>query len=339
MYVNNEHDGTSYAVSVDSIQQIIEYIEVNITEPLSPKSTAQYFHASVSSFSALFRMICGISLMEYIRNRRLYLAAQELIASNIRIIDLAYKYQYDTPESFAKAFARFHGFPPSHVRRTNPTLRVYVPLRIQVTRSGGWDIEPVAEADSQYPTNGYAIGQDSTQDNHYTDSTQFKGGVGMVSDSITTRLSVADSMYQEEWKTLLAVASALQEANVAFKVDGKTMIFAHGMDFKLDKIGLTFKWQEEQRVMDFFVFRGNADTSYLPGFKYFDAVYRGAKIRCMFYGNCPGDDTDEFLYRNTDVVEVDGLLLHVQTVAFYLENAESKYAEFYQQVQQWAGSR
>lgn len=59
----------------------------------------------------------------------------------------------------------------------------------------------------------------------------------------------------------------------------------------------------------------------------------------MFFGDCPGDDTDKFLYRNTDLVNADGQVLHVQTVKFYLDNVEQKDNEFYQDVSQWAIGR
>ena len=56
------------------------------------------------------------------------------------------------------------------------------------------------------------------------------------------------------------------------------------------------------------------------------------KIRCMFYGNCPGDDADEFLYKNTDLVQMDMLRVHVQSLEFYYENAE-KDSEYYKMVE------
>ena len=156
----------------------------------------------------------------------------------------------------------------------------------------------------------------------------------------TTYISTKDREYQEDWRILLALAEKLNSAGIAFKVDGGTMIFAHGMDFKLEKICLTFKWDEEQRIIDFFGYKGKADSSYQPGFKYFDSAFEGMKIRCMFFGDCPSDETDAFLYHNADVVIADGQTLHVQTVEFYIENAEPrKRNEFYQQVCEWAKNR
>ena len=60
------------------------------------------------------------------------------------------------------------------------------------------------------------------------------------------------------------------------------------------------------------------------------------KIRCMFYGNCLGDATDEFLYKNTDLVQIDYLLVPVQSLEFYYENAE-KNSEYYKMVEERLG--
>lgn len=82
-----------------------------------PKHIAEQLFLSVSALNNLFKIVCGMTIMEYIRNRQLSLAGKELFISNIHIIDLAFKYGYETPEAFTKAFTRFHGFPPSFVKR------------------------------------------------------------------------------------------------------------------------------------------------------------------------------------------------------------------------------
>ena len=63
-------------------------------------------------------------------------------------------------------------------------------------------------------------------------------------------------------------------------------------------------------------------------------VFEDMKVRCMFYGDCPGDDTDELLFRNAEPVDVDGQIIPVQTLEFYYENAEPD-NEYYQVVENW----
>ncbi len=74
---------------------------------------------------------------EYVRARRMTLAAQALSGSNAKVIDVAVKYGYDLPDSFAKAFQRFHGITPSQARAPGAKLRSFAPLHIKVTLEGG----------------------------------------------------------------------------------------------------------------------------------------------------------------------------------------------------------
>ena len=139
--------------------------------------------------------------------------------------------------------------------------------------------------------------------------------------------------YKREWKILCSLSESLLQNHIPFKVDGKTMLFAHGLEIPLDKICLTFKWKDEEMVRKFF----DSDTTAKhtkEGFKFLDVIYKEMKIRCMFYGDCPGDDTDAFLYQNTDLIQIDSLTVPVQSIEFYYENAE-KNSVYYRMVEEW----
>lgn len=84
-----------------------------------------------------FKLVTGYSLSEYVRNRRLYLAGLAVIAGREKVIDLAYRYGYDTPESFSKAFSRFHGVSPVQLRQNPGRLVPFLPLQITLTIRGG----------------------------------------------------------------------------------------------------------------------------------------------------------------------------------------------------------
>lgn len=83
-------------------------------------------------------MLCGFSLSEYIRNRRLALAGSELAVGNEKVIDIALKYGYDSPDSFTKAFTRFHGVSPSRARKEQVMLKTFTPLKINISLEGGY---------------------------------------------------------------------------------------------------------------------------------------------------------------------------------------------------------
>lgn len=76
-------------------------------------------------------------IYEYIRNRRLTLAAQELQTTDLSVIDAAYKYGYESPESFSKAFSRFHGSTPKQAKKPGARLHLFNPLVIKIITEGG----------------------------------------------------------------------------------------------------------------------------------------------------------------------------------------------------------
>ena len=119
------------------IQNAINYIEDHITEELDYEQIAMASFSSSFHFQRVFSILCGYTLGEYIRNRRLTLAGTELANTREKVIDVAYKYGYDNPESFAKAFQKFHGITPSQARSSGVMLKSFSRLSIKVSLEGG----------------------------------------------------------------------------------------------------------------------------------------------------------------------------------------------------------
>ena len=107
------------------IGEAIDYIEAHIEEEIFLNDIANHVHISPFYFHKGFSMLCGFSLNEYIRNRRLSLAGGELISSDITVMELAIKYGYESPDSFTRAFSRFHGISPSAVRKGNAVVKSF----------------------------------------------------------------------------------------------------------------------------------------------------------------------------------------------------------------------
>ncbi|SEA25774.1 AraC family transcriptional regulator [Thalassobacillus cyri] len=121
---------------VESLQRAIDYIEEHLYDQISMEAIADEANVSVFHFQRVFSLLTEISVGEYLRRRRMTLAAQELNKTNARIIDIAYKYGYDTPEAFSKAFRRQHGISPSEARTYTGKLQSYNRLVIQVSLKG-----------------------------------------------------------------------------------------------------------------------------------------------------------------------------------------------------------
>lgn len=97
---------------INDVQQTINYMKENLLENIDIQSVSEYIHSSKDHFQKVFHIITGLTVSEYIRNRRLSLVGQELLLPKAKVIDVALKYGYKTPEGFVNAFSRFHCFTP-----------------------------------------------------------------------------------------------------------------------------------------------------------------------------------------------------------------------------------
>ena len=123
------------------IENALRYIEENLSGELTVGMIAEKVNISPFYFQKGFSMLCGYSVGEYIRMRRLSVAGSELVTSDNKVIDLALKYGYDSPDSFTKAFTRFHGSTPTDVRRKGALLKSFAPLHIKIILDGGNTME------------------------------------------------------------------------------------------------------------------------------------------------------------------------------------------------------
>ncbi|TYS67839.1 AraC family transcriptional regulator [Sutcliffiella horikoshii] len=115
----------------------MKYIEENLTNEIDFKVVARKAHCSEYHFKRMFSFLAGITLSEYIRRRRLSLAALELHNSKMKVIDVAIKYGYNSPDSFTRAFFNLHGITPSEARENGQQLKAYPSMTFQLSIRGG----------------------------------------------------------------------------------------------------------------------------------------------------------------------------------------------------------
>lgn len=121
---------------IQGMQNAIDYIEKHIRENIDYEKVAKEAFSSSYHFQRVFGILFGITVGEYIRRRRLTLAGIELLADNGKITDIALKYGYDTPESFTRAFTRFHGIKPSQAKKQR-SLNSFSRLSLKIDLIGG----------------------------------------------------------------------------------------------------------------------------------------------------------------------------------------------------------
>lgn len=128
----------------ERLQNIIDYIEFYLQrkeEDISTEAIAQMAGCSYSFFQKIFAYMTGITFREYIRNRKLTLAGYDLKSTHMKVVDISYKYGYDSPTSFTRAFQTFHGIPPKDARKENTTLRVFAKLKADRKGEYTWRLE------------------------------------------------------------------------------------------------------------------------------------------------------------------------------------------------------
>lgn len=122
---------------INSLQRGIDYIENNLTGKISNEALQFVTSMSIAQFQKTFLSITGYTVGEYIRNRRLTLAAFELINSNRSVLDIALKYGYDSSEGFSRAFKEFHNFNPNEIKRGKTNFNLFNKITLEIRVNGG----------------------------------------------------------------------------------------------------------------------------------------------------------------------------------------------------------
>jgi AraC family transcriptional regulator len=119
------------------MKDAVETMEIIWKSRLMPHKLRR-LHVLRFHFQRMFHMLTGITVAEYVRKRKLTLAAQGTGVYKVKVVDVALKYGYDTPESFSKAFRRVHGISPSAARAQGVKLKARPPISFQLLLKGTW---------------------------------------------------------------------------------------------------------------------------------------------------------------------------------------------------------
>ncbi len=139
----------------ERVNAAVAYIEANLSGDISPERIARIAGCSSYNFQRLFSFIADKPLSQYVRERRLTLAAFDVVRSEERLIDIALRYGYDSQDAFARAFRQFHGVQPSLARRQAVTLRSCPRIALRNTQQGEMTMEYRVEAWPAFTVAGY----------------------------------------------------------------------------------------------------------------------------------------------------------------------------------------
>ena len=126
---------------MERMNKALDYLEKNMADEISFEEAARLAACSSYHFQRMFSFITNIPLAEYVRRRRLTLAAQEIRNSPVKVIDIAIKYGYDSPDAFTRAFQKLHGVTPSAAREPGVILKAYPRISLYLTLKGDREME------------------------------------------------------------------------------------------------------------------------------------------------------------------------------------------------------
>lgn len=128
----------------DRFQEIIDYSEAHLQryqDDIDKQEIEKLAQCSFDFFQKVFSYMNGIGFAEYIRYRKMTLAGYDLRSSDEKVVDISYKYGYDSPTSFTRAFQQFHGITPSQAKEHSHKLRVYPKMKFKSDREYAWRME------------------------------------------------------------------------------------------------------------------------------------------------------------------------------------------------------
>lgn len=121
---------------IEGLNKSINYIEEHLTEEIDYEQLGKIACCSVYHFQRMFAYMANVPLSEYIRRRRMSLAAVDLLNGNNKIIDVALKYGYHSPTAFNRAFQSIHGIAPSRIKESGATVKSYPPISFKIIIKG-----------------------------------------------------------------------------------------------------------------------------------------------------------------------------------------------------------
>lgn len=158
---------------LDRMNNAMEYVETHLSEAIDYDQVARIACCSTYHFQRMFSFITNVSLAEYIRRRRLTLAAFELQNSGVKVIDIALKYGYESPEAFSRAFKKMHGVVPMSARDKGVSLKAYPRLSFHISIRGDVEMNYKIEEKQGFEMFGVSTLVKADGENPYIEIPQF----------------------------------------------------------------------------------------------------------------------------------------------------------------------
>lgn len=203
---------------IERLNQTINYIEEHLAEEIDYSKLAQIACCSTYHFQRMFTYMAGISLSEYIRRRRMSLAAIDLQDGKDKIVDIGLKYGYSSPTAFNRAFQSVHGVAPSMIKREGAIIKAYPPISFKITIKGAAEMNYRIEEKEAFRIVGVSSPLSKEIENNFQIVPQMwqkasvDGTIEKLASMMNTQpmglLGVSACNNEEEWKYFIAVSAS-----------------------------------------------------------------------------------------------------------------------------------
>lgn len=206
---------------VERLNQSMGYIEEHLTDEIDYEQLGRIACCSAYHFQRMFTYMAGVTLAEYIRRRKMSLAAVDLQGGDAKIIDVAEKYGYNSPTAFNRAFQSVHGIAPSAVRKEGVSVKTFPPVSFKISVKGAVEMDYRIETKDAFRITGISAPLFKEIEKNFSivpgmwgkaagDGTIQKLA-GMMDSQPMGLLGVSACNNEEEWKYFIAVASSKKD--------------------------------------------------------------------------------------------------------------------------------
>lgn len=209
---------------IERLNKAIGYIEEHLTEELDYDELGKIACCSTYHFQRMFSYMAGMPLSEYVRKRKMSLAAVDLQGGDVRIIDVAEKYGYSSPTAFNRAFQAIHGIAPSAIKAEGISVKSFPPIAFKITIKGAEEMNYRIETRESFRIVGVSVPLEKEIEKNFavipskwqevsTDGTLQKL-IQMMDTEPMGVLGVSTCNEEEPWRYYIAVATSKEKGEL-----------------------------------------------------------------------------------------------------------------------------
>ncbi len=224
---------------IENLNNAIYYLEEHLTDEIDYGQLGRIACCSAYHFQRMFTYLAGIPLSEYIRRRKMSLAAVDLQAGNVKIIDVAGKYGYSSPTAFNRAFQSVHGIAPSSVKSEGVSVKSFPPITFQITIKGVEELNYRIETKQAFRVVGVSVPLEKDIEKNFavipakwqeiSENGTLQRLVGMMDTPPMGVLGISTCNDTQPWRYYIAVATRQEKgAFEAYTVPAATWAIFSG---------------------------------------------------------------------------------------------------------------